>query len=133
MGLIAITYVMLVGFIKNTNDGYEVVQQNEWTAPPSADKIDNPLKNDNKSSAFGKKIFSQLCAVCHGPKGKGDGMAGAGLTPKPTNLTSDVVQSQSDGAIFWKITKGRAPMASYKDLLPEKQRWQIINYIRTLK
>ena len=74
-----------------------------------------------------------MCSVCHGPKGKGDGMAGAGLTPKPTDLTSEVVQSQTDGAIFWKISEGRAPMASYKSAIPEKNRWEIINYIRTLK
>ena len=74
-----------------------------------------------------------MCFVCHGPKGKGDGMAGAGLTPKPTNLTTEEFQSQSDGAIFWKITEGRAPMASYKTSIPEKKRWEIVNYIRTLK
>ena len=74
-----------------------------------------------------------MCFVCHGPKGKGDGMAGAGLTPKPTDLTSEAVQSQSDGAIFWKIAEGRSPMASYKSSIPEKKRWEIINYIRTLK
>jgi hypothetical protein len=66
-------------------------------------------------------------------KGKGDGMGGAGLTPKPSNLTSDAVQSQTDGAIFWKITEGRTPMASYKASIPEKKRWQLVNYMRTLK
>mgnify|MGYP003109959153 FL=1 len=74
-----------------------------------------------------------LCFVCHGPKGKGDGMGGAGLTPKPTDLTTEEFQSQSDGAIFWKITEGRAPMASYKTSIPEKKRWELVNYLRTLQ
>ena len=74
-----------------------------------------------------------LCVVCHGAKGKGDGVGGAGLTPKPTNLTSAEFQAQTDGAIFWKIQTGRSPMASYETSIPEKKRWEIINYIRTLK
>ena len=133
IAFVALSYVFTVGFTNTTNEKYVALQQPKWTAPSSADKNINPLKNDFNSVKAGKKLYSQLCAVCHGPKGKGDGMAGAGLTPKPTNLTSDDIQSQSDGAIFWKITLGRAPMASYKDILPEKQRWQIINYIKTLR
>ena len=37
-----------------------------------------------------------------------------------------------DGAIFWKITNGRPPMASYKLALKDSQRWQLVNYIREL-
>jgi hypothetical protein len=47
-------------------------------------------------------------------------------------LTSPKVQEQADGALYWKITKGRAPMASFKTLLTDDQRWHVINYIRTL-
>jgi mono/diheme cytochrome c family protein len=74
-----------------------------------------------------------LCVVCHGAKGKGDGGGGSGLTPKPTNLITAEVQSQSDGGIFWKMEESRPPMASYKTVIPEKKRWELINYIRTLK
>ena len=81
----------------------------------------------------GKKLYNQMCAVCHGAKGKGDGVAGAALNPKPTNFTSASVQAQTDGAIFWKITEGRSPMASYKTILKEEQRWQLVNYLRTFK
>lgn len=109
------------------------VQKKKWVAPASADKIMNPLKGDANAAISGKKLYKMMCSVCHGLKGKGDGMAGAGLTPRPTNLTSDAVQSQTDGAIFWKISKGRAPMAGYETSIPEKKRWEIINYIRTLK
>ena len=118
-------------FISFTN--LPAVQQKKWVAPTSADKIINPLKGDDKAAISGKKLYKMLCSVCHGPKGKGDGMAGAGLTPKPTDLTSDAFHSQSDGAIYWKITEGRAPMASYKTSIPEKKRWETINYLRTLK
>lgn len=122
---ISIVFFLFVGFGKPI--------QKKWVAPASADKIINPLKNDPKAAVSGKKLYKMLCAVCHGPKGKGDGMAGAGLTPKPADLTSAAFQSQSDGAIFWKIAEGRSPMPTYQTSIPEKKRWEIINYLRTLE
>ena len=130
---IGLLFTLIVSFTNSPSTRYESIQQKKWVAPASADQIVNPLKGYAKAAASGKKLYTAMCFVCHGPKGKGDGMGGAGLTPKPTNLTSKAVQSQSDGAIFWKIAEGRAPMASYKNSIPEKKRWEIINYIRTLK
>ena len=131
--LSGVLYALLVSFTYVPKTEYVVIQQKKWVAPASADKIANPLKGDANAAASGKKLYKAMCFVCHGPKGKGDGMGGAGLTPKPTDLTSEAVQSQTDGAIFWKIAEGRAPMAGYKTSIPEKKRWEIINYIRTLK
>lgn len=131
--LSGVLYAILVSFTYVPKTEYVAIQQKKWVAPASADKIANPLKGDANAAASGKKLYKAMCFVCHGPKGKGDGMGGAGLTPKPTDLTSEAVQSQTDGAIFWKIAEGRAPMAGYKTSIPEKKRWEIINYIRTLK
>ena len=125
MTLTSVMYFLFVGFDNPI--------QEKWVAPPSADKIVNPLKNDTNAAVSGKKLYKVLCIVCHGAKGKGDGVGGGGLTPRPTNLTTSEFQSQTDGAIYWKIAEGRAPMASYKTLIPENKRWEIINYIRTLK
>lgn len=118
-------YLLIVGFNKPT--------QEKWKAPASANKITNPLKDDVAAAKNGKKIYAQLCAVCHGLKGKGDGIAAASLNPKPANFNNAEIQKQTDGAIFWKITNGRTPMASYKESLGETQRWQLVNYIRTFK
>ena len=35
----------------------------------------------------GKAVYLQYCGACHGPDGKGDGIAGTFMTPKPTDLT----------------------------------------------
>ena len=105
----------------------------EWVAPKSADAIVNPLKDDQSSIAEGKKLYGQLCGVCHGDKGKGDGIAAAGLNPKPADHTSEKVQIQTDGAIFWKLNTGRPPMAGYEKQLTDHQRWALVNFIRTLK
>lgn len=107
-------------------------QQTVWKAPPEADNLVNPVKGDKAASDAGAKLFQTQCSVCHGTTGKGDGMAGANLTPRPRNLQSDIVKNQTDGAIFWKITNGRSPMPSFTNL-SDKQRWQLVNYIRKLQ
>jgi mono/diheme cytochrome c family protein len=102
-----------------------------WVAPKEADKIVNPLKGNEEATKAGKILFQQQCVVCHGESGMGDGVAAVALNPKPASFKSEKVQKETDGAIFWKITNGKPPMASYKDLLTEEKRWQLVNYIRT--
>jgi len=105
----------------------------DWKAPSFADKLKNPFTGDEKATKDGKSLYTINCASCHGNKGAGDGPASLPLNPKPKNLTSEVVQTQSDGAIFWKMTTGKGAMVSWKNTLTEKQRWSLVNYIRQLK
>ena len=107
--------------------------QSTWVAPKSADAIENPLKNDVKATKQGKALYAQLCAICHGDKGKGDGLASATLSPKPADFSSEKFNSQTDGAVYHKLTEGKAPMASYKESLTDTQRWQLVNYLKSLK
>ena len=103
--------------------------QGEWKAPADAKNMKNPVKGVGTA----KKSVETNCASCHGAGGKGDGPAAAALPPpKPADWTSAKVQSQTDGELFWKITNGRGAMPPWKHL-PEKERWSIVNYIRTLK
>lgn len=106
-----------------------VAAQGEWKAPPEAKNQKNPEKGIGNA----KKTTETNCVSCHGPAGKGDGAAAAALPPpKPADWTSAKVQSQTDGEIFWKMSNGRGAMPPWKHL-PEKERWEIVNYIRTLK
>jgi mono/diheme cytochrome c family protein len=103
--------------------------QGEWKAPAEAKNQTNPVKGIGNA----KKTVETNCVMCHGPSGKGDGPAAAALPPpKPADWTSPNVQSQPDGELFWKISNGRGAMPPWKHL-PEKDRWEIVNYIRTLK
>ena len=103
-----------------------------WVAPKDADSKVNPIVSNEAVLKEGKNIYQNVCAACHGDKGKGDGIAAAASNPKPADHTSAALQKESDGSIFWKITIGRGPMLSYKSMLTDDQRWKLVTYIRSL-
>jgi len=102
--------------------------QSDWKAPADAKTLKNPVQGIGDA----KNLIAMNCAACHGSSGRGDGVAAAALQPKPMDWSSAAVQSDTDGQLFWKITNGRGSMPAWRQL-PETQRWQIVNYIRTLK
>ena len=104
----------------------------EWKAPARAARKKNPIPSDEKSIAAGKAVYAAQCLSCHGPTGVGDGPAAHDLNPKPRNLSDPAIQSQSDGSMFWKITEGKKPMPTFDKLIGEDERWNVINYVRTI-
>jgi high-affinity iron transporter len=57
-----------------------------------------PPKKTPELLKEGKMIFEQVCASCHGSKGDGKGLAGAALTPAPTDFQKPLKE--------WPNTKG---------------------------
>ena len=108
-----------------------------WVVPLRSARKANPIPADAKSIAEGKQLFTAGCLPCHGAAGKGDGPAAVSLERdgKPIhagNLSDPKLWQQSDGAIFWKISEGKTPMPAFQESFSEEQRWQIVNYVRTL-
>jgi mono/diheme cytochrome c family protein len=107
--------------------------QEAWKAPADAKNLNNPQPTTPDSVANGKKLAAKSCASCHGATGKGDGPAAKALKPpKPQDWASSQVKGETDGELFWKTTNGRGTMPPYKHL-PEKDRWDLVNYIRSLQ
>ena len=101
-----------------------------WNAPARASAKKNPVHADAASIARGKAVYTAECFTCHGSLGKGDGPQAAQLEINPGNLTN--LQGQSDGALFWKVSEGKKPMPTFSTKLSEQQRWDVVNYIKTL-
>lgn len=87
----------------------------------------------------GQKIYAQHCAGCHGAGGKGDGVAGANLPIKPSDLTDGrVMNPLPDHFLETIITEGAQAvglspfMPGWKPFLSSAQIRDVIVYIRTL-
>ena len=90
----------------------------------------------------GKEVWqSAKCWECHGQGGKGDGQKAAGLKDDlgfpsvPADLTSGQFKSgPAVEDIFRTMSTGLSgtPMPSYRDSLPEEDRWALAYYVLAL-
>lgn len=48
------------------------------------------------------------------------------------DFKDDVLISQSDGALYWKLREGKGIMPGFKSKLSDEQQWQLVEYIRDL-
>lgn len=133
-----------------TNFSVEKIVPNSFIKDSTVQEVDLPtvkgtvsppvdIMKEGKSTPElvekGKTLFSTNCSSCHGTEGKGDGVAGASLNPKPRNFHD--LNGWKNGPKFSQIYKtlqegitGSA-MPSFSTLLPE-DRIAIIHFIRTL-
>lgn len=102
---------------------------------PGMGAPENPMPGDEASIVRGQELFAIHCQMCHGQTGEGTGPIAAFLIKfKPANLTTDVVQSKSDGSIFMTITNGlEGRMPPLNENLTVSERWDVVNYVRTLQ
>ncbi len=96
---------------------------------------ENPMKADAASIARGQELYMINCKQCHGETGEGNGPIAAFLTTyKPANLTSPLVKAFTDGQIFMTISNGvPGRMPPLNENLTVSERWDVVNYVRTLK
>ena len=123
-----VAFIMLFNIVSIRS----LAQSTPWVAPKDADNFKDLLAGNTSVLPEAKALYIANCAPCHGDKGRGDGPAAAGLNPKPADHSSVAVQNESDGSLFWKLSEGRSPMPGYKKIFSDQQRWELINYIRTL-
>jgi mono/diheme cytochrome c family protein len=127
LSLITGLFILIAGFKINH-------QPKPWAVPDAAAKKANPVKSSSESISSGKALWSQHCSSCHGKTGKGDGSKAAQLKTQPEDLSSATIQSQSDGAFFYKTSEGRGDMPSFKKKIPDPTEiWDLVNFMRTLK
>ena len=112
-----------------------VLSQRTSFAGPLAQtaKNKNPLQPTDKNIALGLDHFDAHCASCHGPTGKADSEKGKAV--HAADLTSDKVQSMSDGEIYYTIKDGirLSGMPAFGDPTDsDVDTWKLVHFIRHL-
>jgi len=98
-------------------------------------EVKNPLPPlTGKDSTETARLFNINCAICHGADGKATGpLAVSGKVGGIANLGLDAYIKMADGTMYHTINYGKNNMGSYASQLNRKQRWQLVQYIRTLQ
>ena len=101
--------------------------------PFTARFVQNPTPDTAETVGRGRTLFQANCAICHGPRGLGDGPQAFLLQPRPVNLQLHVPQ-HAQGEVYHWISEGVAGtgMPAWKETLSEAQRWEIVRYLQAL-
>lgn len=101
--------------------------------PFTARFAQNPTPNTPETIERGRATYLANCAICHGPRGLGDGPQAFLLQPRPVNLQLHVPQ-HADGEVFYWVSEGVAGtgMPAWKETLTETQRWETVRYLQAL-
>jgi mono/diheme cytochrome c family protein len=82
-------------------------------------------------------LFTELCSVCHGVGGRGDGPSAQGLEPKPADFTNCKAMAKDSDEVLFKIIKGGGQsvgrstvMPSWGDSLSDGQIRDLVKYVR---
>ncbi|MFQ5651071.1 MAG: c-type cytochrome [bacterium] len=93
------------------------------------------------AASRGERIYTRACVPCHGVKGDGKGPFSTPLSPKPRDFTSGKFKFRttlarslpSDQDVFKTISEGVPGtfMPAWEDLLSERDRMDLVQYIKT--
>lgn len=87
--------------------------------------VDTNPHSTPEDVAAGKQNFDSRCANCHGPEGEGN---------RGPDLTRNVYRhGNSDRAVFMNILSGIPGTGMPSVRLSDKEMWQIVAYVRTLR
>ncbi|MDX2165814.1 MAG: c-type cytochrome [Deltaproteobacteria bacterium] len=68
--------------------------------------------------ADAEAIFRARCTMCHGSGGRGDGPAGAALSPRPRDMTDPTWQASVTDAHIETVILGGGPADGRSPLMP---------------
>ncbi|HVH10688.1 MAG TPA: cytochrome c [Gemmatimonadales bacterium] len=106
----------------------------------TADRLVNPRTRTSESINRGRFLYETYCQVCHGPSGQGDGPISSragGPFVGVRSLVTDTLARRTDGYLYGVIVSGqvmgRGLMPIYGDKVRGPDRWDLVNYLRTLQ
>ncbi len=98
----------------------------------SAARLVNPVRWTPENADSGKFLYETHCSPCHGLGAKGDGPV-APKFQQPPDLTTAKYRKAPDGYLYFVIRNGRLIMPAYYESVKSRERWLIVNHLRTLQ
>jgi mono/diheme cytochrome c family protein len=102
---------------------------------PAKRTLRNPVPATPASIADGREAYNKYCSHCHGSNGAGDGRF-APKDPSPPDLTDakwDRGSSEADiFSVIWNGPAEKGTMKPLKGRVPEKDVWNIVNFVRSI-
>jgi mono/diheme cytochrome c family protein len=106
--------------------------QDKWVVPEKYKTMANEFAGSDEDG-IGEELYNQHCKSCHGREGYGDGTKSKELETEMRDFTSEEVQAQKDGELYYKSFIGRDEMPNFeKKISDDEDRWMVINYLRSL-
>lgn len=106
--------------LPNDSNGYKMAAGNKDPLPPL----------DSVQLLEAQRLFNINCAICHGPKMDAQGPL-AGKVGGIANLTVAQYVAEPEGQMFHVVTYGKNNMGSYASQLDKKQRWMVVQYVKS--
>ena len=101
---------------------------------PDIPEMTNPVPATAESHERGEKLYLTYCSKCHGANGSGAGPSAHGFSTDPRQLWAwHNADKTADPYLYWFITNGRSDMPPWGVVLSENERWDLVNYIKTIK
>ena len=92
-----------------------------------------PFAVDQAVLDRGQERFNIYCSQCHGRLGDGNGMIPARGFRRPPSFHTQALRTAKTGHFFDVITNGFGAMPKYGTMVPPRDRWTIVAYIRALQ
>jgi mono/diheme cytochrome c family protein len=98
----------------------------------AGEAIASPVPADPATIESGRALYGIYCGPCHGVSGSAIDAAVAKYFPRVGDLRSADVQQHGDGWFYAVISFGTADMPPSGHELDPHERWQIVQFVRTL-
>ena len=106
--------------LPNDSNGFKMAAEVKDPLPPL----------DSTQMLEAQRLFNINCAICHGPKMDAQGPL-AGKVGGIANLMVEQYVKEPVGQMFHVVTYGKNNMGSYASQLDRKQRWMVIQYVKS--
>ncbi len=108
--------------LPNDSNGYKMAAEIKDPLPPL----------DSVHMMEAQRLFNINCAICHGPNMDAQGpLAVSGKVGGIANLKMDQYVKEPVGQMFHVVTYGKNNMGSYASQLDRRQRWMVIQYVKS--